>query len=302
MIERFQGQRGSEILVEALKSQKIVCGNNGLAEEIAAVCELIEIKQGIAIINQDGEDNDMYLIVAGAFDIVVNGRIINRRFPNDHVGEMAAIQPTQRRSATVVANEASVVAKLTEPQLTDLGRKYPEIWRYIAKELARRLEQRNTLVTTVHEKTRVFIISSGEALEIARAIQNAFEYDPFTVTVWTDGVFRASWYPIESLEKQVDQSDFAIAIAQPDDTTKTRSAELATPRDNVIFELGLFIGRIGRLRSFLLEPRGEEVKLPSDLAGITAVPYRFDPKDTVGSITPACNRIRAIIKELGPNN
>lgn len=302
MIERFQGPRGREILVEALKSQKIVCGSIGLAEEIAAAGELIEIKQGTTIIDQGGEDNDIYLIVAGEFDIVVNGRTINRRFPNDHVGEMAAIQPTQRRSATVVASETSVVSKLTEPQLTDLGRKYPEIWRYIAKELARRLEQRNSLVTTIHEKVRLFIISSAEALEIARAIQNAFEYDPITVTVWTDGVFRASWYPIESLEKQVDQSDFAIAIAQPDDTTKTRGTDVATPRDNVIFELGLFIGRIGRLRSFLLEPRGEEVKLPTDLAGITTVPYKFDSKDTAGAIAPACNRIRAIIKELGPNN
>lgn len=302
MIERFQGQRGNEMLVEALRNQKIVCGSIGLAEEIAVAGELIEIRQGTAIINQGAEDNDTYLIIAGAFDIVVNGRTINRRFPGDHVGEMAAIQPIQRRSATVVASEISVVSKLTEPQLTDLGRKYPEIWRYIAKELARRLEQRNALVTTVHEKIRLFIISSAEALEIARAIQNAFEYDPFTVTVWTDGVFRASWYPIESLEKQVDQSDFAIAIAQPDDSMKTRGTDVATPRDNVIFELGLFIGRIGRLRSFLLEPRGEEVKLPSDLAGITTVPYRLDKKDMAGAIAPACNRIRAIIKELGPNN
>ncbi|MDG7001889.1 MAG: nucleotide-binding protein, partial [Nitrososphaerota archaeon] len=114
--------------------------------------------------------------------------------------------------------------------------------------------------------------------------------------------FRASWYPVESLERQLDQSDFAIAIAQPDDITQSRGASTPSPRDNVIFELGLFIGRIGRLRSFLIEPRGEEIKLPSDLSGITALPYKYDPTDIAAAMGPACNRIRAIIRELGPNN
>ena len=157
----------------------------------------------------------VYFVISGAFDIVVNGRKVNRRFANDHIGEMAAIQPTQRRSATVTATEKSVLCKVTEPQLTEIAKQFPDVWRFIAKELARRLEQRNAHVTTTHAKIRMFIISSAEALEIARTIQNAFEHD-FTVIVWTDGVFRASWYPIESLERELDQSDFAVAVAQPD--------------------------------------------------------------------------------------
>ena len=76
----------------------------------------------------------------------------------------------------------------------------------------------------------------------------------------------------------------------------------ATPRDNVVFELGLFIGRIGRQRSLLVEPRGEEIKLPSDLSGITALTYRYDADDLDAVLGPACNRIRKIIQELGPNN
>ena len=302
MIKRFEGESGRRTLVDTLKDQKIVAGNTALAEQIADVAERIEVKQGATIIEQGGEDNDVYLIVAGAFDIVVNGHRVARRIPNDHVGEMAAIQPTQRRSATVTAADSSVVCKLTEAQLTELGNKYPDIWRYFAKELARRLEQRNALITTARAKIRVFIISSAEGLHIARTIQNAFEHDPFTVTVWTDGVFRASWYPVESLERQLDESDFAIAVAQPDDLTQTRGQTSATPRDNVIFELGLFIGRLGRLRSFLVEPRGEEIKLPTDLAGITTVPYKYNPLELAAAMGPACNRIRAIIKELGPNN
>lgn len=301
MIERFEGGSGRQNLIEALCNQKIVAGNLALAEEIANLGSLMEVSDGLTIIEQGAEDNDVYLIIAGAFDILVNGRKVARRFADDHIGEMAAIQPTQRRSATNIATEKSVLCKLTEPQLSEIGRKYPDIWRLIAKELARRLEQRNAHVTATHDKIRIFIISSAEALEIARTIQNAFEYD-FIVVVWTDGVFLASWYPIESLERQLDQSDFAIAVAQPDDITLSRGGSSFSARDNVIFELGLFIGRIGRQRSFLVEPRGEEVKLPSDLSGITALPYKYDPKNLAATMGPACNRIRAIIRDLGPNN
>jgi CRP/FNR family cyclic AMP-dependent transcriptional regulator len=301
MIERFEGESGRQNLTEAIRSQKIVSGVTDLAERIMDLSSLIEVDPGTSIIEQGAEDNDVYLIIAGAFDIFVNGRKVARRFANDHVGEMAAIQPTQLRSATVTATEKSVLCKLTEPQLTEIARQYPDVWRFIAKELARRLEQRNAHVTATHEKIRIFIISSAEALEIARTIQNAFEYD-FTVVVWTDGVFRASWYPIESLERQLDQSDFAIAVAQPDDTMLSRGESAPATRDNVIFELGMFIGRIGRQRSFLVEPRGEEVKLPSDLSGITALTYKYDAENLAAAMGPACNRIRAIVRELGPNN
>ena len=192
------------------------------------------------------------------------------------------------------------VCKLSQPQLAELAKIEPLIWKGIAKELARRLEQRNALVTSTREKIRVFVISSAEALELARTIQNAFEHD-FLVTVWTDGVFRASWYPVESLEAQIDQSDFAIAIVQPDDITIKRGVEVATARDNVIFELGLFIGRLGRKRSFLVEPRGEEVELPSDIKGITTLSYKYDPKALPETLAPACNKMRSIIKDLGAN-
>jgi predicted nucleotide-binding protein len=302
MKERFAGETGRRILLETLKDQKLVAGNTELAEQIASAGELLDVNTGEFIIKQGNEDNDTYLILAGSFDIVVNGRAINKRIPNDHVGEMAAIQPTQRRSATVVARESSVVMRLSEPQLAKLGDQYPHIWRSIAKELARRLDQRNLLITAVSPKTRVFIISSAEAIEIARTIQNAFEHDPFTVVVWTDGVFRASHYAIDSLERMLDQTDVSIAIGEPDDITESRGDRHASPRDNVIFELGFFMGRLGRHRALLVEPRGEEVRLPSDLAGITTITYRYgDGKDLTRALAPACNRLREIIRELGPN-
>ena len=137
---------------------------------------------------------------------------------------------------------------------------------------------------SAREKIRVFIISSTEALHIAREIQSQFEHDKFFVDLWTDGVFRASNYAIESLEQAVGDSDFAIAIAQPDDLTSSRGQIGLSPRDNVIFELGFFIGRLGRKRTFLLEPRGEEVKLPTDLAGLTMIGYRYGDSKSLPSL------------------
>lgn len=302
MKQRFEGAAGRRVLIDSLRSQKIVGGNQALAEEIASVGEVIEVAKGTAIIEQSADDNDVYLILTGAFSIVVNGKRIATRVPNDHVGEMAAIQQAHLRSASVIASEPSVVVKLTEPQFAALGGKYSEVYRAIAKELASRLMQRNFLITAARQKIHVFIISSVETLSIAQAIQNAFDHDPFTVVIWTDGVFRASHYPVESLEKELDRSDFAIAIAQPDDSTQTRDKVSLTPRDNVIFELGFFMGRLGRHRSLLLEPRGEEVKLPSDLTGITTISYKYDSTNLAAALGPACNRIRDIINSLGPNN
>lgn len=309
MLNRFEGERGRELLLETLCGQKIVAGDRALAELILGLSKPIGIANGTHIIEQGASSNELYLIVAGAFDIIVNGRTIARRTAGDHVGEMSAIEPTLLRSATVAAVEDSVVVALTEAQLSELSEAYPNIRQLMAKELARRLKQRNRFVTGTHDRIRVFIISSVEALPIARAIQNAFEHDPFNVTVWTDGVFRASTFPIATLEAAVDQSDFAIAIVQPDDLITERGVQVVVPRDNVIFELGLFIGRLGIDRSFLVEPRGEGTKLPSDLVGVTTVGYRHLTLADMGksqtiaiAMAPACNQIRDIINELGPSD
>ncbi len=302
MLERFSGEQRRGVLVNAIREQKLVGGNAQLAERIANIAQLKELPPGTVLIQQNAYDNDVYLLLAGTLEIIVNGRKIGARTANDHVGEMSAIQPSQPRSATVIAAETSVVCKLTEPQLSEVAREYSDIWRLLARELARRLDQRNALVTNAHQKIRVFIVSSAEALPIARAVQNAFDHDPFKVVVWTDNVFLVSWYPVESLEQQLDQSDFAIALVTPDDLVLSRDMVKSSPRDNVVFELGLFIGRIGRKRSFLLEPRGEELKLPSDLTGITTVTYKYDGTDLAASVAPACNRMREIINDLGPNN
>src|SRR5216684_505219 len=98
MIERFTGETGRRILVETLQSQKLIKGNSELAEQIAKIGELIEIKSGVRIIEQGNWDNHVYLILTGSFGILVNGRQVATRGPHNTVGEMAATAPYLPRS------------------------------------------------------------------------------------------------------------------------------------------------------------------------------------------------------------
>jgi Predicted nucleotide-binding protein containing TIR-like domain len=91
--------------------------------------------------------------------------------------------------------------------------------------------------------------------------------------------------------------------ARVNDITKSKGKKWPAPRDNVIFELGLFMGRLGKARAILMEPRDVGVKLPSDMAGVTTIPYRYAKgPDAAALMGPACNSLREHIMRLGPNN
>lgn len=303
MLERFVGEEGQPALIDALRGQKMVRGDADLAGKIASVATCMELAVGDTLFEQSSDGTEIYFLLAGVVEVVINGRRIALRAAGTHVGEMASIQPAQKRSATIRATEVTVVAKLGSKDFHELARQNPEMYRLIAQDLAQRLLERNKSVGAYRKNIRVFIISSAEALPIARAVQNAFAHDPFTVYLWTDNVFRVSSYTLSSLEKQIDDSDFAIAIAHADDQTESRGKDWPSPRDNVIFELGLFMGRLGLDRAVLMEPREEKVKLPSDMAGVTTIPYRYQPgADAAAVLAPACNVLRDHINQHGPYN
>lgn len=298
MKERFEGDNRPN-LIDALKRQEFVGGENALAQAMAEQGQLLEFPKGHKIIIQGGEDNDIYLLVAGDVSIVIKGNEYTTRGAGQHVGEMAAIEPSQKRSADVVAHDTVVALKLTNAQFMNLGRSFPQIWLPIARELSRRLFQRNELIPPPNEYPKLFIISSSEALNVAETIRASLEHDVFSI-VWNEGVFFAGGYSLEALEKAVSESDFAIAIAQPDDIVETRGSRQPTLRDNVLFELGLFMGKLGRHRALLIHPNVGGLKLPSDLQGLTLLRYApGDASNLPALLKPACDEIRAIVNSLG---
>ncbi len=98
------------------------------------------------------------------------------------------------------------------------------------------------------------------------------------------------------------ESDFAVLVLGPDDRVISRGDDNLAPRDNVVLELGLFIGAVGRRRVFLVMPAGLDVKIPTDLLGVTPVWYEpdGDPADLPARLRSACSDIRAALEKLGP--
>jgi predicted nucleotide-binding protein len=95
-------------------------------------------------------------------------------------------------------------------------------------------------------KPEVFIGCSVESLDFAYAIQQNLQHTA-NVTAWDQGVFGLSQYALDNLIKQLGKSDFGIFVFAPQDVTRIRNKNFRTVRDNGILELGLFIGRLGRL-------------------------------------------------------
>jgi predicted nucleotide-binding protein len=91
------------------------------------------------------------------------------------------------------------------------------------------------------DKPRLFIGSSLEGAEIAEAVRDKLDRD-FECTVWTDGIFNLSGFTLNDLIKISKTKDFGVFVFSAGDI---RGDLFKSPRDNVVFEFGLYIGEIG---------------------------------------------------------
>jgi predicted nucleotide-binding protein len=140
-------------------------------------------------------------------------------------------------------------------------------------------------------KPSIFIGSSSEGLAVANQVAEILSAN-FEVSVWDQRIFQLGESTIEGLARIVQAFDFAVLVFTDDETLSTvrpassaiqrlqdkvarwisrGTSHFAAPRDNVVFELGMFYGAKGRRRSFAIvvpTERGRP-KIPSDLAGVT---------------------------------
>lgn len=298
MKQRFEHR---ETLVSTLAAQRIVQGNRHLAAQLADAGDLMECPAGRNLIEQGASDRDVYFLLAGKIRVIVNGVRHHTREAGVTVGEMSALNPTILRSATLCAEEPCVALKVDGDRFVALLNEHPESWPLVASDLAGRIEQRNQYVNPSNRRPRVFLISSVESLEVAQEIQLGLQYEDVAVISWSDNeIFPAGSYPIEALEEQVRLADFGVAIANPDDLVRARHRQQHAPRDNVIFELGFFMSRLGRQRTLLLVPRGKDVKIPSDYKGITPIPYNLPSDDLPlsSALAPTVTQIKRTIQAL----
>ncbi len=273
LIDRFKDRASLE---QAMLAQVIVQGDREVATALANAGQLIEHSAGEVLIHEGSADRDMYFLLMGKVGISVKGKYLYPRERNLTVGEMSTVNPSIPRSATVTAIEPTVTLKVSPEILDQIAAIHPRVYKLIAAELANRILQRNTLIRPPNDRPRVFFISSKESLVVAKAVRHGLKYTEADSILWSDDdIFPPGSYPLEALETEVDRADFGVAIAHPDDIVHSRKQQAAAPRDNVIFELGFFMSRLGRNRTFLLVPKmEEELKLPSDFKGMTPIMYK----------------------------
>ena len=147
----------------------------------------------------------------------------------------------------------------------------------------------------------VFIASSVEGLDAARALSKLLE--PYAlVTLWTEGAFLPGKAILETLTEAADQSDFAVLILSPDDLVESRRGA-RSPANNLFFELGFLIGRLGRSRTFLVAEINLNLKIPTDISGIGITVFEnWSGRNTSAALSSVAEIIRKAIIDLGPRN
>jgi CAP12/Pycsar effector protein, TIR domain len=147
-------------------------------------------------------------------------------------------------------------------------------------------------------KPRIFLGSSGQQERLlqalTRGLQDIADVDPWT-TVFNPGVST-----LDRLVELTREVDFAAFVFARDDWTTTGASPdavpgEASPRDNVVFEAGLFGGALGIRRTFILHADGS--KLPSDLLGLTCV--RYDPATSPAEVRTINQKLRKAIETEG---
>lgn len=147
-------------------------------------------------------------------------------------------------------------------------------------------------------KCRVFVGSSAERLGLTDAIQAHLERDA-SVRLWKHA-FTPSVPTIVELIRNLAEADFGVFVLAPDDLTHFRNTTVYKARDNVVYELGMFVGKLGMERCFLLVPRNADpVSLPTDLAGVTVLQYDGAESNLQTATNTACSAIRTVIGNLG---
>ena len=144
-------------------------------------------------------------------------------------------------------------------------------------------------------KSVLFIGSSSEGLPFARAIRDELSKE-VEVKMWDEAFLPGDLF-LDRIRTFPYQSDFAILVLTPDDLVESRKTRAASPRDNVLFELGVFMSALGREKTFVV-CTSKKLKLPSDLAGLTvAFVDERENRSLPSRVRGPCNQICTALKE-----
>jgi CRP/FNR family transcriptional regulator, cyclic AMP receptor protein len=279
LFDRFSGDENRGRLLEAVLHQDLVANDPDLAEKIVSAGQLQELAGGEVIIKQGDWDDDIFLILAGEMQVMINGRPQAVREANTHVGELTGTSPARPRTATISAIGEALVLRIKRTALDEIAGQSPAFLKRMLNVVAARLDERNRGIGRTNDIPVVFVISSSEKLAVANEIVRNLDSKEIAVRLWDKGTFGLSDYPISSLMDAIEASDFTVAVVGADDLLTMRGEIHQVARDNVHLEFGISLGVLGRRRSILLVCADDGVRLPSDAAGLTTLRYRSETDD-----------------------
>jgi hypothetical protein len=150
-------------------------------------------------------------------------------------------------------------------------------------------------------RPRIFLGSSGKQAKLLQAITRGLD-DVADVEPWMT-TFNPGTTTLGRLLELTREVDFAAFVFAQDDwisagpgtDAAAAPAGQASPRDNVVFEAGLFGGVLGMERTFILHANG--AKLPTDLLGLTSV--RYGDATKAAEVKAVNQKLRKAIEDLG---
>ncbi|WP_133513039.1 TIR domain-containing protein [Candidatus Thiosymbion oneisti] len=153
-------------------------------------------------------------------------------------------------------------------------------------------------------KPAIFIGSASESLHIVDRIVESLSTSGVVPIQWDVGAFEPTEMTFQSLLDKKEEVDFSCFVLDPQDILISRGSEEITPRDNIVFEIGLFIGMLGPKRTFIVFPEGNMPKLPTDLHGMTLIPispeaWKENASRSLMLINAAISTIKRRITEFG---
>jgi len=306
MMKKFLSRDGRLALIETLGKQRVLEGvPSEFLAKLAGTVTLKQLRRGQRIIRQDDQGKELFFVLCGdGLQIFINNRPHVIRECGELVGEMAMLVKNGKTSACVRAAGPTVVAQIDYQAFTKLARQYHGVWLGIARLLAERLQQRNRHIRLRKAIPRVFVGSSSERkvdAELARDKLKTRLGTGVEVVLWSDkgGVFELGSTTMADLVGATQGFDFGLFIFAPDDRLRLRKFDYRAVRDNVLLELGLFMGAFSDpKRALILRPNTKKVRLPSDLLGMTVLQY--DPRKKEASIDAAMEEFASVIEANGP--
>ena len=306
-LDEYQGRNN---LVKALTAQNLlrnipnitIVAEKFLNASTPDEIEIMGYAQGDTIYTQGNFGDFLFFILSGSCSLFTNHTFVRKLETGQFFGEFPILDANPEYYVTVRCSEdKTCIAKVSESKLNEIAQAHPEIWKNMAKIIAQRLKESNEekYNRIPHPRPKVFIGCSGtdKALDVAREIQS--ELDDFECVIWDQGSFdNLNKSYLDSLEAALNEHDFGIFIFTPDDEIKKDGESKKVPRDNVIFELGMCLGKLTRDKAYLVCPRDEELEIFSDLRGITLAKYNTGNTNLRAALGPACNVIRKKINSV----